>query len=155
MFHNSTKEGKRETPYQNLIEKFSVPPSCRKSPLSSNEGLFVERGGKGGLFVEKGEKLAFGALFLPSPVAANSPLRGENDHFSLCALERLVVIKFPRVNPKLFHLYVFTYKIDLFSYCRIFKNSFPFASSRISTMFYSRSLTTFVYSPSRNSSSFS
>ena len=35
-----------------------------------------------GLFVEKGEKLAFGALFLPSPVAANSPLRGENDHFS-------------------------------------------------------------------------
>ena len=72
-----------------------------------------------------------------------------------CALERLVVIKFPRVNPKLFHLYVFTYKIDLFSYCRIFTNSFPFASSRISTMFYSQSLTTFVYSPVRNSSSFS
>ena len=67
----------------------------------------------------------------------------------------MLLIKFPRVKPRLFHLYVFTYKIDLFSFCRIFTNSFPFARSRISTLFYSRSPTTFVYSPSRNSSSFS
>ena len=34
--------------------------------------------------------------------------------FPLCALERLVV-KIPQgsVKPRLFHLYVFTYKIDL------------------------------------------
>ena len=53
--------------------------------------------------------------------------------FPLCALERLVV-KIPQgsVKPRLFHLYVFTYKIDLFSYCRIFTNSFPFSYRRIS-----------------------
>jgi len=45
-----------------------------------------------GLFVEKGEKLAFGALFLPSPVAANSPLRGENAHFSYFRTSGLCVI---------------------------------------------------------------
>ena len=38
--------------------------------------------------------------------------------FPLCALERLVVIKFPRV--------------DLFSFCRIFTNSFPFSNRGIS-----------------------
>jgi len=45
--------------------------------------------------------------------------------FPLCALERLVV-KIPQgsVKPRLFHLYVFTYKIDLFSFCRIFTNEF-------------------------------
>jgi len=80
LFHNSTKEGKRETPDQNLIEKFSVPPSCRKSPLSSNEGLFVERGGKGRLFVEKGEKHT-SALFFSLPPELR--IRRENDHFSL------------------------------------------------------------------------
>ena len=43
----------------------------------------------------------------------------------------MLLIKFPRVKPRLFHLYVFTYKIDLFSYCRIFTNSFPFSNRQI------------------------
>ena len=44
----------------------------------------------------------------------------------------MLLIKFPRVKPRLLHLYVFTYKIDLFSYCRIFTNSFPFSNRQIS-----------------------
>ena len=73
--------------------------------------------------------------------------------FPCARWNNMLLINFPRVKPRLFHLYVFTYKIVLFSYCycRCFTNSFPFASSRISTMFYSRGLTTLVYSPLRNS----
>jgi hypothetical protein len=68
-----------------LIEKFRSAPLSSKSPLPRKEGLFVERGGKGDFFVEGGRNTPSALFFALPPEAANSPLRGENDHFSYIA----------------------------------------------------------------------
>jgi len=74
-------------------------------------------------------------------------------HFPLCALERLV-INFPRVNLDFFIFMYFHTKSSYFHIADSSRIRFHFLTPDI-TVFLSWSLTTFVYSPSRNSSSFS
>ena len=66
MFQHSTKEGKRETPDQNLIEKFRRAPLSSKTPFHEMRA-FSWKGEAKGAFSSKGGGTRLRRSFLPFP----------------------------------------------------------------------------------------